>query len=183
MNLPTWLTSLRIALALPLAIAFEAAPVGTSHSAEEWSTLAFGCFLLAAATDWLDGFLARRWHQTSSLGALLDPLADKILVTAALVGLAYRQVIPAWSATLILAREFLVTGLRVAIAESGQGIRAAAWSGKLKAALQMVAITLYLWPGATLKWPADVVYGLALIATVTSGAEYVWKARALWRSP
>ena len=73
-------------------MAFELAPVGTPKAPLLWSGVALGCFLIASVTDWLDGYLARKWHQTSALGALLDPLADKILVAAALVELAARIV-------------------------------------------------------------------------------------------
>lgn len=169
-------------LVIPLIVAFEVAPVGTPQAPLLWSAVALGCFLLASITDWFDGYLARRWRQTSALGALLDPLADKVLVASALIELACRGVIPAWTAILVVSREFLVTGLRVAIAEHGEGIKPAAWSGKVKAALQMVAIALYLCPGRALEWPADVVYGLALVLTVTSGAEYVWQSRMIFQT-
>lgn len=181
MTLPMALTWLRILLILPLAWAFEAAPIGTRLPTGHWGWIALGCFVVASVTDWLDGVLARKWNQTTSLGALLDPLADKVLVAAALVGLAFRDVIPAWTVTLILAREFLVTGLRVAVAERGEGVVAAAWWGKVKATLQMVAIALYLWPGGGLKWAADPAYIFAIVLTVASGAEYVWKARHVLR--
>lgn len=181
MTLPMALTWLRILLIVPLAWAFEAAPIGRPEATGPWGWIAFGAFVVASITDWLDGVLARRWKQTSSLGSLLDPLADKVLVAAALVGLASRDVIPAWTVTLVLAREFLVTGLRVAVAEKGEGVVAAAWWGKVKAATQMVAVTLYLWPGGTLKWAADPTYLMAIVLTVASGAEYVWKARHVLR--
>ncbi len=181
MNLPTALTWLRIVLIVPLAWAFETAPIGTAEPTGTWGWVAFWCFVVASVTDWFDGYLARKWKQTTSLGALLDPLADKVLVAAALVGLAFRDIIPAWTVTLILAREFLVTGLRVAVAEKGGGVTSAAWWGKVKATLQMVAIALYLWPGGGIKWAADPAYILAIVLTVASGAQYVWKARHVFR--
>ena len=180
MNVPNLLTLFRLVLVVPLVIAFELSPVGTPAASPLWADLALACFVLASVTDWLDGYLARKWNQTSPLGALLDPLADKVLVSSALVELAFRGVVPAWTALVVVGREFLITGLRVAIAERGLGIKAAAWSGKVKATLQMVAIALYLWPGSALEWPADVVYGLALLLTVTSGAEYVWQSRSVF---
>ncbi|MBM3267857.1 MAG: CDP-diacylglycerol--glycerol-3-phosphate 3-phosphatidyltransferase [Candidatus Sericytochromatia bacterium] len=177
MNLPTALTWLRVALIVPLAWAFEATPVGTAAAGREWAWIAFGCYVVASVTDYFDGMLARRWGQTTTLGALLDPLADKVLVACALVGLAYHGVVPAWTVTLIVAREFLVTGLRVAVAEKGGGVTPASWPGKVKTVLQMVALALYLWPPGGIKWAADPVYALALLLTVSSGAEYVWKSR------
>jgi len=181
LNFPTLLTLFRVVLVVPLAWAFEAVPIGTSQSTGAWGWVALACFLVATFTDWLDGVLARKWHQTSKLGALLDPLADKVLVAAALVGLAFRDVVPAWTVTVVLAREFLVTGLRVAIAESGGGVTPAGWWGKVKATLQMVAIALYLWPGGGLEWVAFPVYVSAIVLTVASGAEYVWNARHVFK--
>ncbi len=181
MNLPTALTWLRILLILPLAWAFEITPIGTVEAARDLAWIAFACYVVASLTDYFDGLLARRWGQTTTLGALLDPLADKVLVAAALIGLAYREVIPAWAVTLVVAREFLVTGLRVAVAEKGGGVTPASWPGKIKTVLQMVALALYLWPPGGLKWAADPVFVLALILTVASGAEYVWKSRHVFR--
>jgi len=168
-------------LIAPVAWAFEAAAIGPGADTGQWGWIAFWCYVVASVTDWLDGMLARRWHQTSSLGALLDPLADKVLVAAVLIGLAYREVVPAWTVTLIVAREFLVTGLRVAVAEKGGGVTPASWPGKVKTVLQMVSLGVYLFPPADLKWVADPIYYLAIILTVASGAEYVWKARHVFK--
>lgn len=180
MNFPTALTLLRFILVVPVVVAFEATRIGTPEADPTWAWAAFACFVIAATTDWFDGYFARKWNQTTALGALLDPLADKVLVAAALIGLTFREIVPAWSVTVILAREFLVTGLRVSIAEAGGGVMPASWASKVKASAQQVAVALYLWPSGTLEWLAHMAYGLALILTVTSGIEYVAKTRTIW---
>jgi len=110
--------------------------------------VAVGLFVFAAITDFVDGYLARRWKVTSTFGALIDPLADKLLVMAALVmlvdmqePLTARSVLPGWMAVMILAREIWITGLRGWVATMGE-IMSASWSGKVKTALQLTAIPL-----------------------------------------
>lgn len=168
MTLPNLLTFLRLILVVGVAAALER-PDG--------NRIALVLFAVAAATDWLDGHLARRLHQTSELGALLDPLVDKVLVTAALVGLAARGVVPAWAVTLVLAREFLVSGFRVLVAKTGS-ILPAGWSGKIKTATQMAAITLLLYP---VRPVGDWVFWASVALTAYSGAEYLWEGRLLLR--
>lgn len=138
--------------------------------------IALGIFLAASLTDWVDGYLARKLNQTTALGALLDPLVDKVLVTAALLGLVAQGMIPAWSVTLVLTREFLITGLRTA-AMSANIVLAAKWSGKAKTVSQMVAISLLLagiQPYGTYAW------WVAILLTAYSGIEYLWQTRRLW---
>lgn len=181
MNLPNSITLLRFGLVIPLVAAFEFEPIGRQTVPTTWSWIAFTCFLVAMATDWLDGYLARKWHQTSTLGALLDPLADKVLVAAALIGLTHREVVPTWTVVVIVAREFLITGLRVRIAQSDGGVTPSTLAGKVKTAVQVVSIALYLLPGGGLKFAADLAYSLAIGLTVGSGAEYLWKSRSVLR--
>lgn len=100
-------------------------------------------FLTAAATDWLDGFLARRRHEVTTLGKLLDPIADKLLTSSAFISLVELQLAPAWMVVVIVGREFAVTGLRSIAAARGVIIPASPW-GKLKTGTQIVAITLMI---------------------------------------
>ena len=114
MNVPNSLTILRIFF-VPLLVAAviqdnSGYTLGPLHVANEWMALAI--FLSAAATDMLDGYLARRWRQVTTIGTLLDPIADKLLVSAALISLVQVRVLPGWMAILIIAREFAVSGLR-----------------------------------------------------------------------
>jgi CDP-diacylglycerol--glycerol-3-phosphate 3-phosphatidyltransferase len=142
-------------------------------------------FIAAAATDWLDGFLARRWNLVSNFGKLMDPLADKLLVVSALVCLIPLGEIPYWMVIIILAREFLITGLRSLA--SAQGIVIAAdWSGKIKTVTQMLAISLILlqnWPARYIGLPLDkIMLWIAVIMTVYSGCEYIIKNRKVFKN-
>jgi CDP-diacylglycerol--glycerol-3-phosphate 3-phosphatidyltransferase len=107
----------------------------------EW--LALAIFLVAAGTDLLDGFLARRWGQITTIGTLLDPIADKLLISAALISLVQVRAAPAWMAVLIIGREFAVSGLRGIAAAEGYTIRASEL-GKTKMIAQVVAISFAL---------------------------------------
>lgn len=159
-------------------------------------------FVLAAASDWLDGWLARRMGLVTPLGKLLDPLADKILVSAAFVFLTARELCPVWVTALIIGREFLVTGLRQIAIEAGQ-VLAADGLGKWKTVFQLTfCITGLVWltlrryedPGPFVAffqslsrpleqggWLMPVSLWLAVILTVVSGFNYVWSGRALLR--
>lgn len=174
MTLPNWITLARLALIVPLAIALEG-----GHNV--W---ALAIFAIAAGTDWIDGYLARKLNQTSALGALLDPLVDKILVTTALAGLTFQGVIPAWSVTLVLSREFLITGLRAAAINAGIILSASIW-GKLKTVMQMLAIISLLAIGAlpVLTTSAKGLWWAAILFTIGSGVEYLWQTRSIWKSP
>src|SRR5215467_9256469 len=126
MNLPNSLTILRIFFVPLLVAALVQENVALSVRGvlitNEW--LALAIFLAAAATDLLDGFLARRWRQVTTIGTLLDPIADKLLVSAALISLVQVRALPAWMAILIVGREFAVSGLRSIAASEGFTIRA-----------------------------------------------------------
>jgi len=196
-NLPNLLSASRIALAaLLIALLFLPAPFG--------ATAALFVFVAAGVTDALDGRLARAIYGPTPLGALLDPLADKILTSAAFVCFVEirapgtnRSLMPAWIVVLILAREFLVTGLRALGERSGRSIPAGAW-GKHKTAWQMAAIGLTLAGWAAVRdwlprWAPDRaagferffstgVYAMALAVaaiTVASGVVYFRRHRGL----
>src|SRR5215813_5362480 len=145
MNFPNSLTLLRIFF-VPLLVAalvqenFTVRLRGVIIT-NEW--LALAIFLSAAATDLLDGYLARRWKQVTTIGTLLDPIADKLLVSAALISLVQVRVLPGWMAILIIAREFAVTGLRSIAAAEGYTIRASDL-GKTKMFSQVIAISCML---------------------------------------
>lgn len=162
MNLPNSLTILRIFF-VPLLVAALVQEnvvlhLGGRTVTNEW--LALTIFLFAAATDLLDGYLARRWRQVTTIGTLLDPIADKLLVSAALISLVQVRVLPGWMAILIIGREFAVSGLRAIAASEGYTIRASDL-GKTKMFSQVVAISCMLLsvrhpalllPGKYLMW-------------------------------
>ncbi len=135
-------------------------------------------FIIAAMTDWIDGYYARKYNLVTNFGKFLDPLADKLLVSSAfiiLVGLGHA---PAWVVIIIIAREFAVTGLRLILADSGEVV-AANMLGKIKTWTQMLAIILLLLnnvPFNYINFPAaDIMLYVSLIFTVWSGMDYFIK--------
>src|SRR6267378_178207 len=145
MNVPNSLTIARIFF-VPLLVAAlvgksVAVAIGGFVVTNEW--LALAIFLIAAGTDLLDGFLARRWGQITTIGTLLDPIADKLLISAALISLVQVHAAPAWMVVLIIGREFAVSGLRGIAAAEGYTIRASEL-GKTKMIAQVVAISFML---------------------------------------
>lgn len=174
MNLPNRITLIRIVL-VPLFLA----AVLYRHPLGAW--VAAVVFVVAAATDGVDGYLARRTGQVTKLGKFMDPLADKLLISAALIALVELGTLSSWVAILIIGRELAVTGLRAIAAAEGVVI-AAARSGKLKTVLQSVAIVLVILESAVpwlwVHWLAEVGMALAVILTVYSGVEYFWRWRA-----
>jgi CDP-diacylglycerol--glycerol-3-phosphate 3-phosphatidyltransferase len=149
------------------------------------AALAVVTFVLAAATDSLDGYFARRRRQVTVLGAFLDPLADKLLVTAALLALIQLDKLSAWVAMVIISRELAVSGLRMVAAAENVVIPASVW-GKVKTAAQMAAIVfLIVDPGWRIGavGASDVLLAVAVVLTVASGADYFVRARGRLRAP
>ena len=147
MNLPNYLTLARIVI-VPLLVVVLLTPVADRWFGISGYALAIVIFLIASLTDILDGHLARRNNQVSNLGKFLDPIADKLLVSAALIVLVEKHLAPAWAVVVILGREFIVTGLRSVAASEGIVIQAQS-IGKLKMWAQCVAIVALLVAGAT----------------------------------
>ena len=172
MNLPNKLTMARI-IAIPVFIVVLMM---------EYRYAATIIFILAALTDMLDGHIARKYNLVSNFGKLMDPLADKLLVMAALVCLVELGDVPAWMVVVILAREFAVTGLRQVAVEQGIVI-AAAPTGKIKTITQMIAIPLLLlanWPFVYIGIPMDQIFlWIAVAMTIISGVEYFVKNKQL----
>jgi CDP-diacylglycerol--glycerol-3-phosphate 3-phosphatidyltransferase len=129
-------------------------------------------FVLASATDFFDGYIAREWNQMTLLGAILDPLADKMLTLAAFLGLMMIGEASAWAIYIIIVRELFITGIRTVAVSEGLSVKASL-AGKIKTVAQMIAIGFLLmhWPfGAELLW-------LAVAITLYSGFEYLWGFR------
>jgi CDP-diacylglycerol---glycerol-3-phosphate 3-phosphatidyltransferase len=168
LNLPNVLCLVRILLA-PFLIVLLIARSGP------YTLAAAALFLGAAVTDWLDGRIARRTGQVSVVGQLLDPVADKLLVTAALFALVQVDRVPAWMAVLIVGREIAVTGLRTVAATQGL-IIAASEFGKVKMVAEVVAITLLILATSPAVWIAGMVaLSVALVLALGSGVDYFWR--------
>ncbi|MBI3652735.1 MAG: CDP-diacylglycerol--glycerol-3-phosphate 3-phosphatidyltransferase [Acidobacteria bacterium] len=153
MNLPNSLTLLRIFI-VPLLVVVLLTNIASHWIGLSQVSLGLALFIGASITDWLDGFLARKRGQVTTLGTLLDPIADKLLISAALVSLVENRLAPAWAIVIIIGREFAVSGLRSIAASEGFAI-AASKKGKFKMLTQVIAITLLIL-GATSGGP----YGL-----------------------
>lgn len=178
-NVPIALTWLRIAM-IPLV-------VGLYYLPSEWAgsgwrdTAAALAFIVAAVTDWLDGWLARRWNQTSAFGAFLDPVADKLMVCAALLILLNLGRVDSLIALVIIGREITISALREWMAKIGASSSVAVhWLGKFKTAAQMIAIPclLYWHPleGISTRIVGQVLIAIAAVLTVWSMCYYLKKA-------
>lgn len=147
-------------------------------------------FIVASITDALDGYLARNYFGCTSFGKLMDPLADKVLVCAAFIGFVELKVMPAWMVVLIIAREFMVTGMRLLIIEMGVVVPASIW-GKVKTTVQMVVISLFfiglIWPGVVFlpvpgSWFAWWLGLFAALLTAWTGVVYFYEQRkVIWK--
>ena len=167
LNWPNKITLVRIFL-VPLLLVFLISPAG-------WHpVIAATIFLVAAFTDWLDGHVARSTNQITRLGQLLDPIADKLLVTAALVSLVGRQQVPAWMVVIIICRELAVTGLR-AMAADQHIIIAADVFGKYKMVCFIIAALLLMLNLPTLDVPGLIILSLGTALSVISGIDYLRK--------
>lgn len=172
MNLPNWITFSRL-LMLPWLFFLLPEP----NSSTCWWGL--GLFLLAASTDWLDGYLARKLNQVTELGKFLDPLVDKLLVLLPLLILLTWQTIPAWGVGLILARELTIAGWRVnpQLASQTEIAGANIW-GKVKTVSQIAAIALLLAPLPGIYQQVGMVaFWIAVALTVISGVIYLVPAK------
>ncbi|MGO9095121.1 MAG: CDP-diacylglycerol--glycerol-3-phosphate 3-phosphatidyltransferase [Bryobacteraceae bacterium] len=181
MNLPNLLTLLRIFFVpwLVAALVQEDLVLPLRGTVITNDLLALAIFLAASATDLLDGYLARRWKQVTTIGTLLDPIADKLLISAALIALVQIRVVPAWMVVLIVGREFAVTGLRSIAATAGYTIRASEL-GKTKMMAQVIAVTMLLlgkhWP-VLAPWAMLWMWGVVGVAMISAVAYF----RKFWR--
>jgi len=185
MNLPNQLTVARLILSV-VFVACLSVQFAFNH------TLALALFIVATVTDYLDGQIARKYGLITDFGKLMDPLADKILTAAAFICLIPSQALPAWVVIVIIAREFLITGLRLLAGAKGV-VLPAEKLGKHKTAWQMGTIIFFLlllalddWNSGHFDWAAwawnyvgGTMVAITTVLTVYSGAGYFWKNRAL----
>jgi len=176
MNLPNKITLSRIML-VPIFVIIPFLPIPHSN------LIALLIFIIAASTDGIDGHIARSHNQVTNFGKFLDPLADKLLVTAALIALVGQAKIPSWVATVIIAREFIVTGIRLLAVGEGRVIAASMW-GKVKTVTQIIAICLLFLDTykiantllqAIVSYSATIMLIVAVITTLYSCYDYIMK--------
>ena len=170
LNLPNALAFFRILLAPLMFFMLVNAPGIFTQIHISWiNYFAALIFVIASVTDFFDGYIARSWDQKTKLGAILDPLADKMLILAAFLGLMMLGRASAWAVYLILVREFFITGFRVVMASDGVEV-AASMAGKVKTVSQMFAVGFLLmsWPGGKL------LLWIAVALTLYSGFEYIF---------
>lgn len=170
-------TASKITLSRVLMIPVYLVTMYLSHGqAGLWMYLSLAIFVVASLTDFVDGYIARHYNQVTDFGKFLDPLADKLLVIAAMCIYCEWGVFPAWALMIVLTREFAVTGLRLIAVQKGTVI-AAGWSGKVKTASTMVGLCVMMaLPGIpAVNW---VVIAVIVVTTLYSGVEYFvqnWK--------
>ena len=170
LNLPNSLAFFRILLAPLMFFMLVNAPGIFTQIHISWiNYFAALIFVIASVTDFFDGYIARSWDQKTKLGAILDPLADKMLILAAFLGLMMLGRASAWAVYLILIREFFITGFRVVMASDGVEV-AASMAGKVKTVSQMFAVGFLLmsWPGG------ELLLWIAVVLTLYSGFEYIF---------
>lgn len=175
MTLASKITMIRVAF-IPVYMVLMYMSNGYSNL---WMWLAFAVFILLSLTDWVDGYIARKYDQVSDFGKFMDPLADKLLTLAAMTMFCQWGAFPAWALMVVLAREFAVSGLRMVAAPKGKVI-AAGWSGKVKTAATMVGLCVWMaFPqNAVIGW---IVCGVIVVTTLYSGVEYfVQNWKCLW---
>lgn len=168
MNLPNKLTMLRVIM-IPFFIVFLLIPI-TPY--DKWIALAI--FIIASLTDLLDGKIARKYNLVTNFGKFMDPLADKLLVCAALICLIELDKISAWMVIIIIAREFIISGFRLVASDNGVVIAASYW-GKFKTTFQMVAVCLLIADISAIYVVTQIVLWIAVILTVVSLVDYLVK--------
>ncbi|MCQ4937044.1 MULTISPECIES: CDP-diacylglycerol--glycerol-3-phosphate 3-phosphatidyltransferase [Anaerotignum] len=170
MNLPNKLTMLRVILIPVFLSVLFLVPAPLNRY------IAVAIFIVASLTDFLDGYLARKWNLVSNFGKFMDPLADKLLVMAALVSMVQLGDLASWVVIIILAREFAITGFRT-LAMEAKIVMAASWWGKVKTTVQMIMIIVVLlnlpFPGISII--EMLLVGLAVFFTILSGVDYIVK--------
>jgi len=181
MNLPNKLTIFRMILIVPFVILllgnfqqwgwFTAIFGGISEYVDY---IALAIFIIASLTDLIDGKIARKYNLVTNFGKFMDPLADKLLVCAALVALVEMGRIPSWVVIIIISREFIISGFRTVASDNGVVIAASYW-GKFKTTFQMIMVCLMIANIEAIAMLTTVIMWIALVLTVVSLIDYLWK--------
>lgn len=172
MTLASKITMIRVAF-IPVYMVFMYLSGGQPNV---YLWIAMALFIVLSLTDFLDGYIARKYNQVSDFGKFMDPLADKLLTLAAMTMFCQWGSFPAWALMIVLAREFAVSGLRMVAGPKGKVI-AAGWSGKVKTSATMIGLCVWM-AFPTIGWLGWIVTGVIVVTTVYSGVEYFvqnWK--------
>ncbi len=171
MNLPNKLTVIR-AVMIPFFVAFMLVEIVPGY--DKWIALAIFC--VASFTDFLDGYIARKYNLVTNFGKFMDPLADKLLVGAAIICLIPLERIEAWMVVVIISREFIISGFRLVASDNGIVIAASPW-GKFKTVVQMVMIIVLIadFGGTTIAVVENGLMWLAVFLTIVSLVDYIMK--------
>ena len=185
MNLPNKLTIIRMVLIVPFVLVLLGESGGWSwygalfgNVMEYMDYVALAIFIVASLTDLIDGKIARKYNLVTNFGKFMDPLADKLLVCAALSGLVELGRIPAWIVIIIISREFIISGFRLVASDNGVVIAANYW-GKFKTVFQMIMVCLMIADIPGLRLVTEIVMWIALLLTVISLVDYLVKNRAV----
>lgn len=173
MNLPNKLTIFRVILILPFCFFLMTDYAGV---ASKW--IALGIFIVASLTDLLDGKIARKYNLVTNFGKFMDPLADKLLVSAAMIALIELHRIPAWIVIVIISREFIISGFRLIASDNGV-VLAASYIGKFKTTFQMLMVCLMIADISQIQIVTDVVMYIALALTIISLIDYLVKNKSV----
>ncbi|MFI3175987.1 MAG: CDP-diacylglycerol--glycerol-3-phosphate 3-phosphatidyltransferase [Eubacteriales bacterium] len=176
MNLPNKLTILRVLL-IPFFVLFMETSLGEPYS--KW--IALGIFVVASLTDLLDGMIARKYNLITTFGKFMDPLADKLLVCAAMICLAGQGQLASWIVIVIMSREFIISGFRLVAADQGVVIAASYW-GKIKTVFQMIMIILLIMDLEPLAIVSQIVVGCSVALTIISLLDYLWKNKGVMKA-
>ena len=169
MNLPNKLTIFRVIL-IPFFVVFMLAPICPGYA----NYIAVAIFIVASLTDLLDGKIARKYNLVTDFGKFMDPLADKLLVCAAMICLIETGQLAAWIVIVIISREFIISGFRLVAADNGVVIAASYW-GKFKTTFQMAAVILMIFNIPALTLVTNIVVVIAVALTIISLVDYVAK--------
>lgn len=178
MNLPNKLTLFRVLL-IPVFVVVLIFNKELNLPLDTAKYIAVAIFVIASCTDAIDGYIARKYNMITNFGKFMDPLADKLLVTSAMIsmiGLEANVIMPSWVVVIVIAREFIITGFRLVAAEKKIVIAAGFW-GKIKTITQMVMITVVLldFGGDFFWWLGNILIWLSVIFTIISAADYIFK--------
>lgn len=177
MNLANRITIVRVFLIVPFVlfmVSQEIAQICDPYT--RW--IALTIFIVASLTDTVDGIVARKWNMVSNFGKFMDPLADKLLVSAALICLNDIGAIPSWMVIVIISREFIISGFRLIASDKGVVIAASKW-GKAKTIIQMIMIGLMIGDLEFLRYVTIIFMWVSLLLTLISLFDYIWKNRKI----